>query len=60
LKTVDRRIPFKVQVKALRRQIQWLFDLNKLMELEQQPMPTCRCVSQAVDLYLKNLLKEMQ
>ena len=23
-------------------------------------MPTCRCVSQAVDLYLKNLLKEMQ
>ena len=60
LKTVDRRLPFKVQIAALRRQIQWLFDLNHLMELEQKPKPTCQSVSQAVDLYLKNLLNEMQ
>ena len=60
LKTVDRRIPFKVQITALRRQNQWLFDLNQLMELEQKPKPTCQSVSEAVDLYLKNLLSEMQ
>lgn len=60
LKAVDRRIPFKVQVKALRRQIQWLFDLNHLMELEQKTKPTSHSVSQAVDLYLKNLLNEVQ
>lgn len=60
LKTVDRRLLFKVQIEALRRQIQWLFDLNQLMELEQNIKPTSQSVSQAVDLYLKNLLKDMQ
>jgi hypothetical protein len=60
LKTVDRRLTFKAQITALRHQIQWLFDLNRLMELEQKPKPTRQSVSDAVDLYLKNLLNEIQ
>lgn len=60
LKAVDRRLTFQGQIAALRRQIQWLFDLNQLMELEQKPKPTRQSVSQAVDLYLKNLLEQVQ
>ena len=60
LKVVGRRIPFQTQADRLRHQRQWLIDLDHLMELEQQPKPTRQSVAQAVDLYLKDLLKQVQ
>jgi hypothetical protein len=60
LKVTDLRLPFQTQAERLRHQRQWLIDLDHLMELDQQPKPTRRSVSQAVDLYLKNLLDQVQ
>jgi len=56
LKVVDQRNPFRAQAERLRRQRQWLIDLDRLMELEQDPKPTRQNVSQAVDRYLAELL----
>jgi hypothetical protein len=60
VKTVNRRLTFEAQITALRHQSHWLFDLNRLMELEQRSKPTRQSVSDAVDLYLKDLLNEIQ
>lgn len=60
LKVANLRLPFQIQAERLRRQRQWLIDLDHLMELEQQPKPTRKSVSEAVDLYLKNLLDQVQ
>jgi hypothetical protein len=60
LKVVDHRLPFQTLAESLRRQRQWLVDLDHLMELEQQPKPTRQSVSRAVDLYLHNLLDQTQ
>lgn len=56
----DHRLPFQAQAERLRSQRQWLFDLDLLLELEQQPKPTRQSVSQAVDLYLKSLLDQVK
>lgn len=53
-------LPFQAQAERLRGQRQWLFDLDHLLELEQQPKPTRQSVSQAVDLYLKSLLEQVK
>jgi hypothetical protein len=60
LKVVDHRLPFQTLAENLHRQRQWLVDLDHLMELEQLPKPTCQSVSQAVDLYLHNLIGRAQ
>jgi hypothetical protein len=59
LKVVDHRLPFQTQAEGLRYQRQWLIDLDRLMQLDQQPKPTQQSVAQAVDLYLKNLLEQV-
>jgi hypothetical protein len=56
----EHRLPFQAQAESLRGQRQWLFDLDHLLELEQQPKPTRQSVSQAVDLYLKSLLDQVK
>jgi len=60
LKVVDIRLPFQAKAEGLRRQRLWLTDLDRLMELKQQPKPTRQSVSQAVDQYLKDLLDTVQ
>lgn|SRR5512147_530037 len=60
LKVADHRNPFQVQAEHLRRQRQWLIDLDRLMELEQDPKPTQQSVSQAVDQYLVCLLDRVE
>lgn len=60
MKVVDHRLPFQTQAEVLRCQRQWLIDLDRLIELDQQPKPTRQSVSQAVDQYLKNLLDQVQ
>jgi hypothetical protein len=56
----EHRLPFQAQAESLRGQRKWLFDLDHLLELEQQPKPTRQSVSQAVDLYLKSLLDQVK
>jgi hypothetical protein len=60
LKVVDHRTPFLGQAERLRRQRQWLIDLDRLMDLDQLPKPTQQSVSQAVDQYLVKLLDQME
>lgn len=60
LKVVDRRIPFLAQAERLRRQRQWLIDLDRLMGLDQLPKPTQQSVSQSVDQYLVKLLDQVE
>lgn len=55
---VDHRLPFAERVTRLRRQRQWLIELDRLLDPEQwlnQP-PTSLNVSQAVDQYLIDLV----
>ncbi len=59
LKVVDHRLPFQPQAEGLRCQRQWLIDLDRLMQLDQQPKPTRQSVVQTVDQYLKNLLDQV-
>jgi hypothetical protein len=59
LNVVDHRLSFRAEVERLQRQRQWLFDLDHLMELDQQPPPTRQSVSQAVDHYLVNLVEQV-
>jgi hypothetical protein len=56
----EHRLPSQAQAERLRSQRQWLFDLDHLLELEQQPTPTRQSVSQAIDLYLKSLLDQVK
>lgn len=62
LKIVDQRLPFANRVKQLRRQQQWLIDLEHLLDPtrpgQSQP-PTRQTVSQAVDHYLVALLAQV-
>jgi len=60
LKVTDQRLPFQTQAEELQRQRQWLIDLDRLMELDQQPPPTASSVSQAVDQYLQQLITHTQ
>jgi len=60
IKVTEHRLPFQAQAECLRSQRQWLFDLDHLLELEQQPKPTRQSVSQAVDSYLNNLLEQVE
>lgn len=59
LVVVNHRWPFAEQITRLRRQRQWLIELNQLLDPEQcsdQP-PTSQNVSRAVDEYLIDLLR---
>ena len=59
LVVVDHRLPFGEQVTRLRRQRQWLIELDRLLDPEQrsdQPSTSQR-VSQAVDEYLIDLVR---
>jgi hypothetical protein len=56
------RLPFADQVTPLRRQRQWLIDLDRLLDPPEnpgQPPPTSQSVSQAVDHYLIKLLDQV-
>jgi hypothetical protein len=59
IKIADCRLPFADQVAQLRRQRQWLIDLEHLLDPSKQPdQPplTSQSVAQAVDQYLTKLL----
>ena len=56
---VDHRLSFRAETERLRRQRQWLLDLDHLMAFDQQPHPTRQSVSQAVDQYLLRLLEQV-
>lgn len=59
---VDQRLLFADQVARLRRQHQWLIDLEHLLDPPQQPgqpLPTSQSVAQAVDDYLVNLMTQV-
>ena len=62
IKITDCRLPFADQVAQLRRQRQWLIDLEHLLDLSkqsEQPPLTSRRVAQAVDRYLTELLAQV-
>lgn len=62
IKIVDSRLPFADQVAQLRRQRQWLIDLEHLLDPPKQPgqpAPTSQSVAQAVDRYLTDLLAQV-
>ena len=62
IKIVDCRLPFADQVAQLRRQRQWLIDLEHLLDSPKQPgqpAPTSQSVAQAVDRYLTDLLAQV-
>lgn len=59
IKIADCRLPFADQVARLRKQRQWLIDLEHLLDPLRQPdqsPPTSPSVAQAVDHYLSELL----
>jgi hypothetical protein len=63
IKIADCRQPFASQVAQLRRQRQWLIDLEHLLdppEQSDQPPPTSQSVAQAVDRYLTKLLAQVE
>jgi hypothetical protein len=49
------RLPFAEQVARLRRQRQWLIDLEHHLDPEQHPPPTASGVLQAVEQFLQEL-----
>jgi hypothetical protein len=62
IKITDCRLPFASQVVQLRRQRQWLIDLEHLLdppEKPDQPLLTSQSVAQAVDRYLTKLLAQV-
>lgn len=62
LKIVDQRLPFADRVAQLRRQQQWLIDLEHLLDPTRpgQPQPrTSQTVRQAVDHYLVALVAQV-
>lgn len=59
IKITDCRLPSADQVAQLRRQRQWLIDLEHLLDPSkqlEQPPPTSQRVAQAIDRYLTELL----
>jgi hypothetical protein len=61
-KIADCRLPFANQVTQLRRQRQWLIDLDRLLDPQEkpdQPPQTSQSVSQQVDHYLIKLLDQV-
>lgn len=63
IKITDCRLPFSHEVAQLRNQLQWLIDLEHLLdppEKPDQPPPTSQCVSQATDRYLTELLDQVE
>jgi hypothetical protein len=52
---VDARLPFASEVARIQRQRQWLIELERLLDPEQQPPPTSAIIAQAVDRYLLRL-----
>ncbi|MCK4451726.1 MAG: transposase [Anaerolineae bacterium] len=62
IKIADCRLPFADQVARLRRQRQWLIDLEHLLDPSKQPdqVPlTSQSVAQAIDHYLTALLAKV-
>jgi hypothetical protein len=62
IKIADCRLPFADQVAQLRRQRQWLIDLEHLLDPSKQPdqLPlTSQSVARAVDQYLTKLLTQV-
>jgi len=62
IRVTEVRLPFASQVAQLRRQRQWLIDLEHLLdppEVPDQPSPTSHSVAAAVDAYLVQLLKQV-
>jgi hypothetical protein len=56
---VDRRLAYSSQITQLRQQLQWLIDLERLLDplkMPEQPPPTSQSVAEKVDRYLKDLL----
>lgn len=49
------RCAFTAEVEQIQRQQQWLLDLERLLDPEQQPPPTRQAITQAVDRYLHQL-----
>jgi hypothetical protein len=63
IRVADQRLPFEAQVARLRQQLQWLIDLEYLLDPPQQPgqpPPTSQSVAQAVDRSLRNLIEETE
>lgn len=52
---VDARLPFADEVERIQRQRQWLIELERLLDPEQQPPPTSAIIAHAVDRYLLRL-----
>jgi hypothetical protein len=62
IKIADCRLPFAGEVAQLRRQRQWLIDLEHLLDPPEQPEqspPTSQGVAQAVDRYLTKLFTQV-
>lgn len=57
---MDCRLSFTVEIKRIERHHQWLIDLERLFDPEQQPPPTRPLITQAVDLYLRQLPKRCE
>lgn len=60
---VNQRLNFSGQVTQLRKQLQWLIDLDRLLDPPVQPdqlPPTGGSVAEAVDRYLRNLVEEAE
>jgi len=61
LSVVDRRLAFTEDVSRLKRQQQWLIELEHLLDpevLPDQPRPTAQSVAEAVENYLNTLAAE--
>jgi hypothetical protein len=59
----DCRLPFSHEVAQLRNQLQWLIDLEHLLdppEKPDQPPPTSQSVSRSIDHYLTELLDQVE
>ena len=54
------RLPFAAQVERLRRQRQWLIDLERRLDPDQKPKPTSAEVLQNVEQFLQDLADQVQ
>ena len=57
---VNHRLPFADQVTQLRRQRQWLIDLERILDPDQLPAPTSQGVLKAVAQYLDKMTRRAQ
>lgn len=55
LTIADLRLAFTTEVERIQRQHQWVVDLERILDPEQQPPPTSATIAQAVERYLLQL-----